>query len=192
MVRGGVYEQFRGALLGFLWGLECQSPAQVPQYLQQWQEKSLTAQEWSGVLPHILAAWQQPLVTLPPALEATQLLIYDYLERAWQPQSLAKPVASLAATPDTVTRVKYALAIAPRNLLLAQQLVQEPDALPLLGCLFGAYWGALALPLTIVDTWHRALEPILAGVMQQWSGGQRPSLTVAPAGWLRPYPHRAN
>jgi|GEM_PF-5251025 len=185
MVLGGVYEQFRGALLGLLWGLERQSPPLVAQYLQQWQSASPAQGDWYAALPHLLAAWQQPLMAVPPELDSIQTLLNEYLERAWQPQPLAKPVHSLAVAADAVTRVKYALAIAPQDLLLAQQLVQEPESLPLLGCLFGAYRGSLALPLAAMEHWSATLALVLDGIMQQWSGGLQPGRAVAPAGKLR-------
>lgn len=192
MIRGGVYEQFRGALLGLLWGLEQQSPVLVSHYVQQWAKDVPPNEDWYAALPWLLAAWQQPLIPVPRTLSTIQLLLNNYLESAWQPESLAKPVSCLAAATDPVTRVRYALAIAPCNLKLAQQFVKEVHTQPLLGCLFGAYWGALALPSPLLEEWSPALAQVVDRSIQRWSGGQLAALGVAPAGRLRPRPRIGN
>ncbi|MCH9055662.1 hypothetical protein L5220_07025 [Synechococcus sp. PCC 6716] len=188
MVRGGVYEQFRGALLGGLWGLEQQSPVLVKQYRHQWLADAPAQDDWCAALPHLLAAWQQPLIVVPAPLANIQALLHEYLEQAWRPEPLVKPVNCLAAAPEPVMQVRYALAIAPGNLMLAQHLLKDVPTLPLLGCLFGAYWGALALPPAAWAHWRPELANVVDRSMSRWCGGTFAELAVAPAGRLHPRP----
>ncbi|MFN4279174.1 hypothetical protein [Thermosynechococcus sp.] len=178
MVRGGVYEQFRGALLGLLWGM-AKEDAHLAQALpQQWLLHNQG--DWCVQLPQLLASWDQPLISVPAELQDIQALLHEYLGAAWAPEPLAFPA-------ERGEILRYALAIAPWDLELAHGIVcrQEPNAGPLLSCLFGAYWGALALPLTAWQHWTPTVAEVLTHIMTQWTGGSGNELAVAPKAGLK-------
>lgn len=177
-VRGGVYEQFRGALLGLLWGISKEN-LQFGQILpHQW----LTPNQgdWLVQLPQLLASWDQPLIVVPEELREIQTLLHEYLAAAWTPEALPVP-------PERGEMIRYALAIAPWDLELAHEIVikEQPSAGLLLSCLFGAYWGALALPLSAWEHWTPTVSEVLANVMAQWTGGIGNAIAVAPKAALK-------
>lgn len=178
MVRGGVYEQFRGALLGLLWGV-AQEEANLAQTLpQQWLLRNQG--NWCLQLPQLLASWDQPLVSVAKELQDIQTLLHEYLDAAWAAEPLSVPA-------ERGEILRYALAIAPWDLELAHQIVsrQQPSAGLLLSCLFGAYWGALALPLSAWQHWTPAVAEVLGNVMAQWTGGIGNELPLAPKAGLK-------
>ncbi|URR35258.1 hypothetical protein NBE99_11535 [Thermosynechococcus sp. HN-54] len=178
MVRGGVYEQFRGALLGLLWGIAKEDLNLAQTLPHQWLTHSQG--DWWSQLPQLLAAWDQPLISVPAELQEIQTLLHEYLEAAWAPEPLPLP-----STREDI--VRYALAIAPWDLELAHEIVikQQPSAGLLLSCLFGAYWGALALPLSAWEHWTPTVAEVLANVMAQWTGGIGTEIAVAPKAGLK-------
>lgn len=177
MVRGGVYEQFRGALLGLLWGIAKEDTQLARTLPHEW----LTPhqEDWRIQLPQLLASWDQPLISVPEELQELQALLHDYLEAAWLPEPLPVPTARADI-------VRYALAIAPWDLELAHEIAikQEPSSSLLLGCLFGAYWGALALPLSAWRHWTPTVAEVLRRTLAQWTGGMGKEVALAPKGRL--------
>ncbi|WP_460194407.1 hypothetical protein [Thermosynechococcus sp. FA-CM-4201] len=178
MVRGGVYEQFRGALLGLLWGIAKEDIYLAQTLPHQWLTPNQG--EWLVQLPQLLASWDQPLIAVPKGLQEIQTLLHEYLAAAWAPEALPVPL-------ERGEMIRYALAIAPWDLELAHEIVikQQPSAGFLLSCLFGAYWGALALPLSAWEHWTPTVAEVLANVMAQWTGGIGTEIAVAPKAGLK-------
>ncbi|BAY52144.1 hypothetical protein NIES2134_102530 [Thermostichus vulcanus NIES-2134] len=178
MVRGGVYEQFRGALLGLLWGIARENVNLAQTLPHQWLAGNQG--EWPVQLPQLLASWDQPLVLVPEGVQEIQTLLHEYLEAAWVPVPLPVP-------PERGDILRYALAIAPWDLELAHQIVSkhQPSAALLLSCLFGAYWGALALPLGAWEYWTPTVAAVLRNVMAQWTGGMGNEIAIAPKAGLQ-------
>lgn len=178
MVRGGVYEQFRGALLGLLWGMAKEDVNLAQTLPQQWLTRDQG--DWCVQLPLLLASWDQPLISVSEELQDIQTLLHEYLEAAWAPEPLPVP-------PKSGEMIRYALAIAPWDLDLAYAIVikQQASAGLLLSCLFGAYWGALALPLSAWEHWTPTVAEVLANVMAQWTGGMGKESAIAPKGGLK-------
>lgn len=183
MVRGGVYEQFRGALLGLLWGIAKENPQFAQALPHQWLAPNQG--EWPVQLPQLLASWDQPLIAVPGELQEIQALLHEYLKAAWAPEPLPVP-------PERGEMIRYALAIAPWDLELAHEIViqQQTSAGLLLSCLFGAYWGALALPLSAWEHWTPTVAEVLRNVMAQWTGGIGTEIAVAPKAALKNWRRR--